>query len=93
MSWAGPSLNYMRDHGVSIGILIGMTKDKINKALTYGDHASEVKEKAFIRREIEVKLWAGIFAIFTLAELQYLQGIWLYLLAPIQQTWWNPHLI
>ena len=59
-----PLLNYMRDHGVSIDMSRCMNILDIKKSLTYGANSSAVKEKTFVREELDEQLRAGHTGIF-----------------------------
>ena len=63
-----------------------MIKEDPTKALIYRSYASAVKEKVFVRQALEEKLRVGNIAIFTLSEVQYLEGLWLSPLESIPKT-------
>ena len=49
---ASPLLDCIRDPGVTIAMPQGMDDSDLYKAVSYGSHALELKEKAFVRKEL-----------------------------------------
>ena len=72
---------------------IGTNKYDIKKDLTFGAHASAVKDKSFVSQDLVEQLKSGNSAIFPLAESQHLKVLWLTPLEAIPRTGWKPNLI
>ena len=70
-----------------------MNRDEIQKSMIYRARVSAVKEKTFLRRELEEKIRAEKFSIFILSVIQYLLGLWISPLAATHQTGINPILL
>ena len=73
---SAPLLNYTREHGVPIDIPRGINIIELKKALNYRAHPSVVKDKAFVRKDIDEQLRSGNIAILLLEYVKYLQGIY-----------------
>ena len=90
---AVPILKYMHQHEVPIEIPCSMNRDEVQKAMTYGAHASAVKYNNFLRRELEEKIRAGHVAIFILTDMQQLLVLCLTPISETYQTGRNPILL
>ena len=60
--------------------------------MTYGEHASLVKEKCFTWIDLADKMLSVQVTIFPLEDVQYLQGLWISPMTEIPQTGINPRL-
>ena len=83
----------MHQHEVPIEIPCSMNRDEVQKAMTYGAHASAVKYNNFLRRELEEKIRAGHVAIFILTDMQQLLVLCLTPISETYQTGRNPILL
>ena len=64
----------------------GMNIVDLKKALNCRSHSSAVKEKAFVGKELDKKLWVVRVAILLLEYIKHLQRIWLSPLLDIPQV-------
>ena len=64
----------------------GMNIVDLKKALNCRSHSSAVKEKAFVGKELDKKLWVVRVAILLLEYIKHLQRIWLSPLLDIPQA-------
>lgn len=56
---AAPLPGYMRENGVPIDIPRGMDKEDLHRALKYGSHYSDLKERSFVQKDITQQLKVG----------------------------------
>ena len=52
-----------------------MNSEEVQKSLNYGTNYSDIKEKAFVQKELAEKLRVGHVAIYPLADIKNLVGL------------------
>ena len=65
----------MREHGILVYTTRGMNSEEVQKSLNYGTNYSDIKEKAFVQKELAEKLRVGHVDIYPLADIKNLVGL------------------